>query len=224
MNLKKINELIQNFKVIVPKKDGPEDILIYQVTENWQKNWDLEALSFASVYSDSLENNFSRRLWVGENYEPKKMMLRFLEADKEFVREMFRDLFNEDKDPMGRMDRFVFHCDSLLQAFKETHRSSIINRHFHDDGYKMVSLYLSLMYPQKYAYYNREAFERFLHLVQAKFVSGLDDIERYIKVSRIVFNFMEKDGSLFEIHKNRLGPECYQGPSMNLFFEMIMAL
>lgn len=224
MNLKKINELIQNFKVVLPKKNKPEDLLLYEVTQNWQENWDLEQLDLLSSYNTSLENGFSRRLWVGQNYEPKKMMLKFLASDKEFVREMFRDLLNEEKDPMGRMDRFIFHCDSLLETFKEDNRSSIINRHFHDDGYKMVSLYLSLQYPDKYAYFDRVGFEKFLSFVQARYVPGIDDIDRYIKVGKIVFKIMVKDDNLFRLHKSRLTPACYQEPVMNLFYELIKGL
>lgn len=224
MNLKKINELIGEFKVVLKEKSSADDLLLYQLTENWQKSWDIDVLDLYQVYNNSLENWHTRRLWVGENYEPKKMMLEFLSTDREFVREMFRDLFNNEKEVMGRMDRFVFHCDSLLESYKEKNRSSIQNRHYHDDGYKILSLYLSLEYPENFSFFYRDGFEKFLSIVQAQFVSGINDIQRYFKVSKIVFNLMQKDAELMNTHFDRLDETCYQKPSMNLFFEMVNRL
>ncbi|MEZ4949380.1 MAG: hypothetical protein R2784_08335 [Saprospiraceae bacterium] len=204
MNLKKINELISVFKkdLLDPAYSYPQTI--YEIQQNWQNEWDLEQLDFYAMYNSSLENRNTRRFWVGENYEPKKMMLEFIKMEKEFVREMFRDLFNTEKDLMSRMDRFVFHCDSLLEEYKSKNRSSIVNRHFHDDGYKMVSLYLSMEYPDSFAYFDRDSFERFLAAVDAKFVAGINDIERYSKVAKIVFGFMQKDPEFMAAHFQRI--------------------
>jgi hypothetical protein len=221
MNLKKINEQISLFKkdLLEPAYSYPQTI--YEIQKHWQNLWDLEQLDFFEMYNTALENKTTRRFWVGENYEPKKMMLEFIKMEREFVREMFRDFFNNEKDLMSRMDRFVFHCDSLLEAYKSKNRSSVVNRHFHDDGYKMVSLYLSLEYPDSYAYFDRDSFENFLAKVDAKFVAGINDIERYSKVSKIVFGFMQKDHEFMVAHFQRLNDESYKGLSMNLFFEMI---
>ena len=49
-------------------------------------------------------------------------MLRFLEHDRESVRVMFKDLFNENKDIIMRMDRFRFHCDELLADLQQKHK------------------------------------------------------------------------------------------------------
>src|SRR5690606_6359721 len=106
------------------------------------------------MYDQSLQNSQSRRLWVGENFFPKEMMLKFTGLQKEYVRLAFRDLFNESKDISGRMDRFIFYCDELLGEYKSVNPKSIENRHFHDENYHMISLYLAFEFTENYTFYD----------------------------------------------------------------------
>lgn len=147
MNLQKLNSAVQQYKAFLKSEPQHDPYWKWESLRIFSENWDIEALDFRSMYDRSLQNSRTRRLWKRENYEPKDMMLKFIHLNSEFVRYMFQDLFNENKEVDGRVDRFVFHCDELLREYKETHPLSIENSHFHDDNYQMVSLYLAFRYP-----------------------------------------------------------------------------
>ncbi len=204
MNLQKLNSAVQQYKAFLKSEPQHDPYWKWESLRIFSENWDIEALDFRSMYDRSLQNSRTRRLWKRENYEPKDMMLKFIHLNSEFVRYMFQDLFNENKEVDGRVDRFVFHCDELLREYKETHPLSIENSHFHDDNYQMVSLYLAFRYPTLYAPYDFENFRQLMELLGSRDVPKVNDLGRYFKVMRTVYKFLEKDEELREIHRQRL--------------------
>ena len=189
----------------------------------FQENWDIDAADFAAMYDASLQNSHSRTLWKGERYAPKEMMSLFIQAYPGFVKDIFKDLFNENREVEGRMDRFIYHCDELLRNYRDTHPDFVETRHYHED-YRMVSLYLAFRYPDQYAIYDHEPFVRFLKKVQAKDLPLVADPGRYFKVVRTVYNLLEKDLSLLGMHYQRLDPAVhFMGRSLLLGMEVVIA-
>jgi hypothetical protein len=189
----------------------------------FQDQWDIEAPDFRAMYDASLQNSTNRTLWKGERYAPKELMLLLIEAWPDFVRDMFKDLFNENKDVEGRMDRFLFHCEELLREYRDTHPDCIETRHYHED-YRMVSAYLAFRYPDQYAIYDHEPFVKFLKKVQAKDAPLVPDPGRYFKVARTVYSQLAKDQDLLATHYRRLEPgRHFMGKSLSLAGECIAA-
>lgn len=215
MNLQKLNDTIQQYKAFLKSNPRHDPYWKWESLKIFQENWDIGAPDFHIMYDRSLENSRTRRLWKRENYEPKEMMLKFIRLNSEFVRSMFQDTFNENKEVEGRLDRFVFHCDELLREYKETHPRSVENSHFHDDNYGMVSLYLAFRYPELYAPYDFEAFRQLMQLLGSRDVPKVNDVGRYFKVMRTVYKFLEKDREVMEIHQQRLDPgKHFQGETL----------
>ena len=207
MNLQKLTDTIGQYKSYLHSNPQHDPYWKWESLKIFHENWDMEALDFRSMYDRSLQNSRTRRLWKRENYEPKDMMLKFIDLNSEFVRYMFQDLFNENKEVDGRIDRFVFHCDELLREYKESRPRSIENSHFHDDNYGMVSLYLAFRYPDLYAPYDFELFRRLLLSLGSRDVPKVNDLGRYFKVMRTVYKFLQKDGEVLETHWQRLNQD-----------------
>lgn len=207
MNLKKLNEAIgqyKNFLKINPKHDP---YWKWESQHIFQENWDLETRDLYGMFDRSLQNSQTRRLWNRENYAPKNMMLKFIKASEDYVRFSFQDLFNEEKDIEGRVDRFVFYCDELLKGYKDAKPLSIENRHFHDDNYGVISIYLAFRYPAIYTPYNFENFKNLMQHLGSLDVPKINDVSRYFKVMRTIFNFIKKDEEILNIHRSRLDEE-----------------
>ena len=111
MQLKKLEICLAKYKEFLPTKAAGERLYIWESQGIFQVKWNPEEVDFATMYDRSLANSFTRRLWKRERYEPKRMMSEFIREDPEFVRTMFKDLFNEEKSVENRVDRFVFYCD-----------------------------------------------------------------------------------------------------------------
>ncbi len=221
MNLQKLQGAIEFFKDFLKSDRRFDHIYMYESQKTWKNEWNIENIDLKSTYDLSIRNSETRRMWVGDNYRPKDMMLRFMSIQKELIRDMFRDLFDETKDVVGRSDRFIFHSDILLEEFKNINRSSIENRHFHDDNYQIISMYLAFEFPEAYAFYQFKDFREFLVRIGSLDIPEINDLNRFFKVMRTVYKFMEKDEELISLHKSRLNPgKHFTGKSLLLSTEM----
>lgn len=221
MNLRLLQTHIERFRNYLETAGEFPFLYAWESQRIFQENWDLDAADFAAMYDASLQNSSNRRLWKDERYTPKEQMLLFAQAYPDFLRDMFKDLFNENKDAENRIDRFLFHCDELLRDYRDTHPDYIETRHYHED-YRMISLYLAFRYPDQYAIFDDQAFRRFLHSVQGKDISPVADPGRFFKVMRTVYNLMAKDEALLTAHYRRLDPDRhFYGKSLLLPLESL---
>lgn len=222
MQVKLLNKAFEGYKHYLSQRDAFKHLHIWESQRIFQQNWDREALDWTKMYDASLQNTHTRRLWKREAYEPKQMMLKFIDLSTDFVRNMFDDLYKEEKSIQGRIDRFVFYCDQLLAEYKDKKPHSIENNHYHDDDYQMVSLYLAFKYPAQYTLYRKPYFIAFLKQMGVANLPMANDFERFVKVSRTVFKLMQKQEGLLEIHQNRLNPEKhYEETSLLVVFDFM---
>lgn len=216
MQLKKIQASIAAYTEWLERggERTQQNLYKWESQRIWQENWNLEASDLVTMYDQSLENSTTRRIWNRENYEPKRMMKAFAAMQPHFVRSMFEELFDETKEVDNRIDRFVFYCDELLREYKETHRSSIENNHYHD--YTMISYYLAFQYPDQYTPYHFDTFQHTLQVIGGKEIPTGNDLPRYFKVMKTLFNFLKKDSTLLDLHTKRLEKQHFQGDSLLL--------
>lgn len=223
MQLKKIQQYLQEYKNFLTSPAAQERLYAWESQRIFQEHWDVEARDFGEMYDRSLDNSQTRRLWKRENYEPKKRMLDFITLEPEGVRFIFQDLFNEEKSVENRVDRFVFYCDDLLQAYKEKYPRSTENRHWHDDNYQMVSLYLAFRFPAQYTIYNHDAFIQLLQKIGSTDIPQAADFGRFVKVMRTLYNFLQKEPEILQLHQNRLHPKRhYLGDSLLIMWDFYL--
>lgn len=225
MQLKKIQEALAQFKAHLVSEEKEQYLYIYESQKIFQENWNLESTDPASMYNRSLNNSQTRRLWNREHYEPKRMMLEFWRMQPDFVRHMFQDLFDENKGVDGRVGRFVFYCDELLTEFLEKHPRSRDSKHFHQDGYQIVSLYLAFRYPDQYCLYNFDRFKKLLSTLSNPDIPATHDFERFCKVVKVLWGFIQKDEELMAAHRERLEEgKHYQGDSLLPVYELMQII
>lgn len=165
--------------------------LYLDVISRFQKNWDKERIDFAVMYDQSLQSKISNRLWKTVDHFPKEMMLQFMEMSPYIVREVFDDLFNEEKDITGRVGRFTFHCDELLNMLQEADSTKKYRHHYHDAF--VASLYLMLKFPDRYCLYNPTAFSKAMALLGARKVPDVIPIDNYFTLMRTMTKFLAED-------------------------------
>lgn len=192
------------YKVFLGTVKAEKYLPIWESQQVFQNQWDVAAPEIGKMYDLSLQNSQTKRLWKREAYEPKRMMLAFMEMQPDFVAYMFKDLFNEEKSIGGRVDRFVFHCDELLQEYKQQFPRSIDNNHYHGDRYQMLSLYLAFRYPDLYTYYDGTTFWKVLGRWGTANLPAADDFERFCKIAKTIYSLLAKDEELLKMHQERL--------------------
>lgn len=207
MQLKRIQHYINRYQNFLASEQASDRLHIWESQRIFQQVWDMDRENLGDMYGESLQNSHTKRLWKREAYEPKRMMLHFWDLQPELVRHYFFDLFNEEKQIDGRADRFVYYCDELLKAFKKDRPKSIDNNHYHNDNYWMISLYLTFRYPDVYTLYDSFTFRGLLRKLGSTDVPKTNDLPRFFKVMRTLYNFLQKEEALMELHQKRLDPD-----------------
>ena len=212
-----IKKEIENYKKFITSSKYDE-LYKWEALKNFHENWNIEASDFLGMYEKSFHSGYTQNLWANPHWFPKAVMIEFIQFDKERVRQMFRDLYDEGLSVAVRIERFVFHCERLREEV-----SKINNRmksHFHD-GLRIVSLYLAFRFPNKYAIYKFSEFKAFMEGVRAKDIPGTGDHERFFKVVRTINSILIQDEELIMTHSNLLNKNCYIGDTLMLAQDFI---
>ena len=205
MKLDLLQKKIAAFVDIISSREGAIHQYKYDVLAQFGKVWTFDTDAFADMYDHALQSDVTRRWWKRENYRPKEMMLMLIESEEQYVREAFRELFNEDKKVENRIDRFGFYCDELLRMYKRANPRRIENNHYQDST--MISLYLSGMFPDRYTLYpGRRIFNKALAALHAKESGDIDDLPRFFKLSKLIYQYFTKDTTFLQVLENKLRP------------------
>ncbi len=216
MQLKKIQAYIEIYKNFLNKNPEQRELFPWESQAVFQKNWDLEAPDFAKMFDASLQNSRTRRWWTGDNFKPKARMLEFIHQNSDFVRSMFRELFDESKAIENRISKFQFGCEVMMQDYKEDHPTSIENNHYHLENH-VVSMYLAFRYPAGYAVYFYPEFARMMKKIGSTNIPEPFEMERFLKITKTITTFLKKDDELLQLHqKSVAAPPLYQDESMLL--------
>lgn len=203
-----LKENLNGFKAYLNKatKTTDEPLFHWETQHHFQHNWDITKDDFLAMYQSSLSNTQSRRYWQREQFTPRQSMEMFIALDPAFVKMMFQDLFNETKTVSGRIDRFIFYCDEMLERVRELHKDKI-NNHYHDIPF--VYYYLALRYPDQYSVYDVENFRKTLELVKAMNIPNVADPDRYYKTTKILNKFLNEETGIEEMILKRMPSSLY---------------
>lgn len=206
MKLDILNRKTAAFAERLRSKDGPEHAYKYALLEHFRSQWTFDTEDFAAMYDRCLQSDVTRRWWKRESYRPKEVMLLLIEREDQYVRQAFKELFNESRAVENRIDRFVFYCDEILRMYKKTQTRSIENNHYQDST--IISLYLAALYPDTYTLYpGRMLFNRALLALGATGTGEKDDLTRFFKLTRTVYTYITKDPSVSDLIDNGLRPQ-----------------
>ena len=200
MNVQKLNDCIAAFRAALETKKFDNSGPYWETLHHFQNNWDIDAPDFAAMYDRCLQNSQTKRMWKREAWEPKVMLMLFAKMQPEFVRHMFKDLYDEEKDVMGRISRFKFGLDALLLEYKENNPRRIDNNHYHDDS-EMIHFYLAMRFPEKYSLFDYPAFRKMTELLRVKEPPSPFETDRFFKMTKIWLTFLSKDKELVDLHQ-----------------------
>jgi hypothetical protein len=216
MVLAKINASIADYKKWLMDIKHHPYIHKWESVQHFQDHWNPGEADPVAMFEGCFYNSETRRMWQTENWQPKRLMAEFWRFDPLTVRLMFDDLFNETREVEGRVSRFLFGCDMLLRDYRKTQIKHIENNHDHGD-FKMIAIYLAFRYPEAYAPYDFEIFQKAMTRFGANDIPQGHDLPRYFKVLRTLQNFLEKDSEIvLAMQKHLLPRKHFQGKTMLL--------
>ena len=192
MKLHLLENLIGSFIEERVNSDDPSWYYPHSLVDHFNRVWkDPAGEDIKTRYDRALRSEISQRWWKRDNYRPKEIMLMLIDADPELAEIAFKDLANDSATLDGRLSRFNYYAEDLLQMHRQRHRRATETYH-HQDA-RMLSLYLAGIFPEKYALYpGLDTFQNFCKKVGSPDIPVVDDLVRYNKVASIIFKFLQK--------------------------------
>lgn len=219
LQLKKLQEYIAAYAEWLSTDESHGRLPFWETQRNWRTHFDLEAPVMRAGYEAGLHNDSNRRVYRREAFDPKSIMVIFMEREPEFVRSAFQDLFNNEKEPLMRAERFAFYCDQLWLQLRNTPALKRRHNHDHGDDLYIISLYLSLQFPELYAPYRANQLRPLLEKLGATQLPAAGDYNRHVKLMRTFQNFLQKEPELLERHAARLDERHYAEESLLLAYD-----
>ena len=206
INLTKLQSLIDAYKADF-SKNIENEIYKWKAIAHFQKHWDINAANF----TDMLKLAFGfdpDNLLIGAMYYPKLMIWHYSEFDEDFVRQMFIDLFDENKDLAERINAFVSASADV------NNRRDADSNHYQD--HRAISTYLWLKYPEKYYIYKADCVKALTtHLgidyKRQNKLKGQNVVNVYDIYDQIA-NVLMQDEELRSLLDAALDGECYSDP------------
>lgn len=221
MNVQLINEkkteFAQYLQEVFLQQKSEEIYYKWDVIDSWQQHFEMDFRLLSESIDKAMKSDFSRSLWGGEKHSIKSGIRMLCEENAIFMEAAFQNLFDENKDISMRFNRFLFHCDELLETIHK--RDDRINTHYQDEY--AVSLYLSLQYPDKYCPFNYEVFHPFMEKIGSRNIPVAQDKERYYKIMNALYTVISKDGEFMNGFNFILQQALYKGKSLFLIHDLM---
>lgn len=188
----------------------PNEIYKWEAVKHFQENWNIESPHFMEMLSNAFSK--SDNLLVGFNYYPYQMIKRFAEKEPELTRNMFRELYNEEKTLEERYTYFQNSADKILSNGWDA------DKHHYQDLHA-VSVYLQFMYPNKYYIYKSTIAKKTAGYLGIEFLckdknltkAKRDTItyQNYIKLCDDIAEYINKDNILQASAEKYFNNNCY---------------
>ena len=174
----------------------------------FQDNWDIDASDFAEMFKKSTAK--CENLLSSMNYFPRQMIIRFAETDAEAVRTMFKELFDESKSVVDRVNRFIQESERIRSTYGAGHWDS------HYQNVNSVSTYLWLRYPDKYYIYKYSECKQVAAELESDFKvkkgAKAEALLDFLAFYNEIADYLAADTATTTMLKEAFTPACYEDP------------
>ena len=209
----KFNGILLAYKEAIKNGWLEKEKYKWEAIKCFQDNWDVDAFDFENMWVKATSKTYN--LLASMNNFPRGMIQEFVKKDKECVRQMFKNLFDDTKGVVDRIRDFINSAEALRVKYGEKdwkHHYQTVNA---------VSTYLWLKYPDKYYIYKyqdcRKATEKMGCPFSIRKGETMDNVLRTIKLSDAIAEIFKKDEELIMIREKNIDKECYGDEQFKTF-------
>lgn len=208
MNRQILNHYIDEYKLNFDRVNQKE-IYKWKAVKCYQDNWNVDAENFYEMLLSSLR--MTKNLLDSGQYFPLRMLVQYAEHRPNKVRQLFRNLYNEEEDLYERIESFQLGINAVHDELFENKKS------YQDP--RAIIVYLVLRYPERYFFYKFEMFKQFsekLELIYKPVKGHLENIGHFNSICELVRYEISLDQELLKLHKNRITADCYYDENLNI--------
>lgn len=208
MNRQILNHYIDEYKLNFDRVNQ-EEIYKWKAVKCYQDNWNVDAEDFYKMLLLSLK--MTKNLMDSGQYFPLRMLVQYAEHRPNEVRQLFRNLYNEEEDLYERIQNFQLGINTVHDELFENKKS------YQDP--RAIIVYLVLRYPERYFFYKFEMFKQFsekLELIYKPVKGHLENIGHFNNICELIRYELSLDQELLKLHKNRITADCYYDENLNI--------
>lgn len=208
INVEKLTAILAKYKAHFPVI-WKDERYKWEAVKHFQDNWNIHAENFGEMFEQATAKTVNL-LASGYNY-PRAMIINFAKADDEGVRDMFLNLADEAQDVSLRIEAFQNAAESMRSKYDDG------TWHQHYQNTNSISVYLWLMFPDKYYIYKYGLYkEASIHLT-ADYIprrdGSVDTMIGGFKMCDEICQEIAKDDDLLKLVQSYLTPNCYLDPA-----------
>lgn len=208
-------------KVIVQyKKDFKrrieEENYKWEAVKRFKDNFRIDDDDFAGMLEKSL--SLCDNLLTRSYYFPAGVIKEIAQYDPEYARNMFSNLYDESVPVLDRMNQFSKASDIYYQI-KDNDKLNT----YQDPP--AISVYLFLMYPEKYYIYMSTKFEdvaKRLEYGEVPKAGSLERVASYFEMADQIYDYIKSDKELLQLNQSRVDSKCYSDPTNHILTEDII--
>jgi len=215
MNLHKFREIIKSYKTNFTQINNTE-LYKWKAFKCFQNNWNINSQNFPEMLDLSLSE--TKTLLGNPNYFPRRMLRLNAEKSPEEVRKLFIELYDEEKDLIGRILNF-------RKLFRELNKVNCPNVEGDYQDHRAVLVYLSLKYPDRYYLYKFEMFKIFAHIINFNYVprkGNIDNVIQFLNLCNILKEEILHDNELLVLNESRITSYEFSDVSSNILTQDII--
>lgn len=213
-------DILSRYKEEFPDQWWPHEKYKWEMVQWFQDHWDIEAKDFPAMLSEALKK--TGNFLGATNYYPRRTLKNLSREAPEEVRTLFRELYDESRDAVERIESFKSGVNQLFQqigakrsADDGKSRSSFQNEF-------AISVYLWLRYPDKYYVYKPRLVQNASRYLKSswQFKQGRyrENLKNFYAFFDELQTALEADAEIRQMVQNKLSDECY--PDKNLHITM----
>lgn len=208
MNRQILRQYIDEYKLDF-SRINQEEIYKWKAVKCFQDNWNIEATNFLGMLSQSIR--LTQNLLKSGQYFPLRMLEHYATQRPEELRQLFRNLYDEENDIYQRIEDF-------RNGTKAINDSLFPGKNTYQD-HRAIVVYLTLRYPERYFFYKFEMFKQFAQKLEVTYrpIQGhIENIGHFNSLCEIVRHELSNDQELLQLHKNRITTDCYNDINLNI--------
>jgi hypothetical protein len=208
MNRQILRQYIDEYKLDF-SRINQEEIYKWKAVKCFQDNWNIEATNFLEMLSQSIR--LTQNLLKSGQYFPLRMLEHYATQRPEELRQLFRNLYDEENDIYQRIEDF-------RNGTKAINDSLFPGKNTYQD-HRAIVVYLTLRYPERYFFYKFEMFKQFAQKLEVTYrpIQGhIENIGHFNSLCEIVRHELSNDQELLQLHKNRITTDCYNDINLNI--------
>lgn len=208
MNRQALRQYIAEYKLEFERLNQLENYK-WKAVKCFQDNWNIEAENFLKMLSQSIR--LTRNLLKSGQYFPLRMLTNYAKQAPEELRQLFKNLYNEESDIYQRIKDF--------QNGTEAINSSLFPSKKTYQDHRAIIVYLTLRYPERYFFYKFKIFKQFTERLEVTYrpIQGrIENIGHFNSLCGIVKYELSKDQELLKLHKDKITADCYNDINLNI--------